>query len=51
MGVMAVKKRHLREMYDQTSGQIVHYIRTPNKTARDDEEAIIQRNSVYNDEP
>merc|ERR1712136_257291 len=42
MAVMAVRKNHLRQMYDQSTGQFVHYIRTPAADKReDDEQAII----------
>lgn len=40
----------MRQMYDQTTGQIVHYVRTVNpKNQRDDEEAILYRQSTYSE--
>ena len=39
-------------MYDKASGQIVHYVRTANPMStshRDDEDAIIYRDSVYSE--
>jgi len=42
MAVMAVRKNHLRQMYDQSTGQFVHYFRTPAGDKReDDEQAIV----------
>jgi len=44
MAVMAVRKNHLRQMYDRSTGQFVHYIRTPGVEKRDaDEMAIISQ--------
>lgn len=50
MFLFCSRKRHLRQMYDQTTGQIVHYVRTVNpKNQRDDEEAILYRQSTYSE--
>ena len=51
MGLLAVRKSHLRQIYDSTSGQIVHYVRgTGGK--REDEQAIVSREyNQYDEEP
>lgn len=54
MALMAVRKSHLRQIYDSTTGQIVHYVRTPGGSGNkmDDEQAIITREvNQYNDDP
>lgn len=54
MGLLAVRKSHLRQIYDSTSGQIVHYVRTPGGTGGklEDEQAIVSREyNQYDEEP
>lgn len=53
MGLMAVRKSHLRQVYDSTSGSIVHYVRTPGGAGKmEDEQAIVAREvSQYDEEP
>lgn len=50
--LLAVKKSNLRELYDTSTGQIVHYIRTPGGTKPDDEHAIVDKEyNHYSEEP
>ena len=51
--MMALRKSHLRQMYDRSSGQIVHYVRTPGGASKyEDEQAIVSREfTQYDEEP
>lgn len=51
--MMAVRKSNLREMYDTTSGQIVHYVRTAGVgDKQEDEQAIVKKEyNQYYEEP
>lgn len=50
--LLAVKKSNLRQLYDTSSGQIVHYIRTPGGTKPEDEHAIVDKEyNQYHEEP
>lgn len=51
--MLAVKKSNLREMYDTSSGQIVHYVRTASAGGKlEDEQAIVQKEyNQYYEEP
>lgn len=51
--LLAVKKSHLRELYDTNSGQIVHYVRTKGGQGKqEDERAIVEREfNQYYEEP
>lgn len=50
--LLAVKKSNLRQLYDTSSGQIVHYIRTPGGTKPEDEHIIVEKEfSQYHEEP
>lgn len=51
MALMAVRKNHLRQMYDQSTGQFVHYIRTPTANKKEEDEMAIithEYNQFYN---
>jgi hypothetical protein len=51
--LLAVKKSNLRELYDTSSGQIVHYVRTAGGGGKlEDEQAIVQKEyNQYYEEP
>jgi len=52
--MMALRKNHLRQMYDRSSGQIVHYVRTASGATNkyEDEHAIVSREFTnYDEEP
>ena len=51
--LMAIKKSNLRELYDTSSGQIVHYVRTSGGGSKlEDEQAIVQKDyNQYYEEP
>ena len=51
--MLAIKKSHLREIYDTSSGQIVHYVRTKGGQGKqEDERAIVAREfNQYYEEP
>lgn len=54
MAMMALRKSHLRQMYDRSSGQIVHYVRTASGATNkyEDEHAIVSREFTnYDEEP
>ena len=53
MGMMAIRKSHLRQVYDSTTGSIVHYVRTPGGGGKmEDEHAIVSREfTQYDEEP
>lgn len=51
--LLAVRKSHLRQLYDTSSGQIVHYVRTSGGSGkREDEQAIVHKEfNHYHQEP
>lgn len=52
--LMALRKSHLRELYDTSTGQIVHYVRTAGGSGKrdEDEQAIVEKEfGQYSEEP
>ncbi|XP_057378517.1 leucine-rich repeat neuronal protein 1-like [Daphnia carinata] len=51
--LLAVRKSHLRQLYDTNSGQIVHYVRTAGGSGkREDEQAIVYKEfNQYHQDP
>lgn len=51
--LMALRKSNLRELYDTSTGQIVHYVRTAGGSGKaDDEHAIVEKEfNEYSEDP
>lgn len=49
--ILAVKKSHLRQLYDSSTGQIVHYVRTGSGKCEDEQAIVDKEYSQYHEEP